>query len=349
MAKIDGWSRRRFLMTSGATAAGTFGLAACGGGGGPSDTAANAASGRRPWLDWISSFRTRPKIAVSCFATANPFFGPCKVATQDTGAQLGIETTWSGPSQSDTTAHVSQFQDLVNQKYDVIVLIPGEAKPWVEPIRQAVDRGVLVLTANQDAPGSARELFFGQDLFGGGKTQAKLIQQLSGGTGKVAVTNCAPGSDAMNKRIGGVRAGLKQTGVQLVGEFSTDPTDPAKLRGQLEDILRAHGDLSVLAPGCGPDTAAAGKLRASTGKKFKVVGHDMLFDTLQGIKNGTIDATLGQNPYVQVYLPIMYGFQRVTLGAPRLELPNDAYDTGTELVTKDNVETFIKREARFKG
>lgn len=349
MSNFDGTSRRRFLAGSGAAAAAAFGLAACGGNKAEGGATAGASSGDQPWANWVTSFRTAPKIAVSCFATANPFFAPCKVAAQDAAGQLGISTNWSGPSQADTNAHISQFNDLVSQKYDVIVLIPGEVKPWIAPIQRAVDKGVLVLTANQDAPGSARELFFGQDLFGGGKTQAGIVKRLSGGRGKVAMTNCAPGSDAMNKRIGGLKAGLSGSGMNIVGEYSTDPTDPAKLRGQLEDILRAHSDLAVMAAGCGPDTAEAGKLRASTGKNFKIVGHDMLFDTLQGIKKGTIDATLGQNPYAQIYMPIMYGYQRVVLDAPKLTLPGGNYDTGTELVTKANVDMFIKRESRFKG
>src|SRR5215212_7347235 len=79
------------------------------------------------------------------------------------------------------------------------------------------------------------------------------------------------------------------------------------------------------------------------------VGHDLLFDTLTGIEAGNIDATLGQNPYAQAYLPIMYAYQRVVIGTPKVDLPDGNWFTGTEIVNKDNVAQFITREKRFQS
>lgn len=338
-----GMSRRRLLASTGA-AAGTAALW------GRADISV-AAQSDTPWVDWVKSFKTDPiKMAVSCFATANPYFYPSSVGTTDAGAQLKIETQWTGPASPDTTTQISQVNDLIRQGYQAIVVIPGEADPWVQPIKAATDKGVLVLCANQDSPKSARELFFGQDLYAGGQTQAKLIHEFTGGkTGNVVMTNCAPGSDALNKRAGGCRDGLTKLGYKVIDEVTTDPTDPAKLRGTLEDTLRAHPDIVALAPLCGPDTAEAGKQRERSGGKYVIVGHDLLFDTLTGIQEGNIEATLGQNPYAQAYLPLMYAYQRVVLNTPKIALPDGNWFTGTEVVKKDNVDSFITREKRFQG
>ena len=45
----------------------------------------------------------------------------------------------------------------------------------------------------------------------------------------------------------------------------------------------------------------------------------------------------------------MYAYQRVVLGAPKLELPGGNYFLANEIVTKDNVDQFLVREARFRG
>jgi simple sugar transport system substrate-binding protein len=45
----------------------------------------------------------------------------------------------------------------------------------------------------------------------------------------------------------------------------------------------------------------------------------------------------------------MYAYQRVVLGAPRLNLPGGNYYLANEIVTKDNVEQYLIREARFRG
>jgi len=45
----------------------------------------------------------------------------------------------------------------------------------------------------------------------------------------------------------------------------------------------------------------------------------------------------------------MYAYQRVVLGAPKLALPGGNYYLANEIVTKDNVDQFLVREARFRG
>ena len=71
--------------------------------------------------------------------------------------------------------------------------------------------------------------------------------------------------------------------------------------------------------------------------------------TLELIKEGYVDATVGQQPYLQGYLPIMYAYQRVVLGAPKLALPGGNYYLANEIVTKDTVDEYLVREARFRG
>lgn len=347
------WSRRKFLTAAGATGAGAMFLdsllhmapsvAAEG------LNSAEGANTGAPWARWVKSFYPRPvKFGVSIFETANPYFNPSRVAASDVAGQLGITVNWVGPAAPDTPTQISQFNDMVRSGYQAIVVIPAAADPWVKPIADARAKGVLVTCANQDSPKSRRELFFGQDLYGAAVQQAHVVARAVGGKkGTVALTNCAPGSDALNKREAGYYAGFKHLGWKIVGQFTTTPTDPAKLHAQILDIARAHPGLTALNCGCGPDTAEAGKVRAQTNAKWVVVGTDLLFDTLTGIRKGTIYGTMGQNPYMQVWLPLIYSFARVVLDLPRLKLPGGNWFTGNELVTKKNVNTIIKRERRF--
>jgi ABC-type sugar transport system substrate-binding protein len=74
-----------------------------------------------------------------------------------------------------------------------------------------------------------------------------------------------------------------------------------------------------------------------------------MYQTLELIKEGHIDGTVGQQPYLQGYLPVMYAYQRAVLGAPKLLLPGGNYFMANEIVTKDNVDFFLAREKRFQG
>ncbi len=302
------------------------------------------------WKQWVGSFYKKPiKIAVSCAGTSNPYFAPTKAGVEDAGAQLGIDVLWTGVPDGNTVNQIAQFQQLVNSGYEAIVVISFEPDAWTAPIRKAMAAGVLVITSNNDAPNSGREIYFGQDLVGAAVVQGQMLAKLAGGKGKVAMTNCAPGSLALDQRLQGARQGATSGGLQYVGVYNTNPADMASEIGTMKDILRAHPDLAAMMPLCGPDTAAAGLVRKSEGHKLPIVGTDLLYQTLELIRDGFIDGTVGQQPYLQGYMPIMYCYQRVVLGAPKLVLPGGNYFLANEIVTKENVDQFLVREARFRG
>lgn len=311
-------------------------------------TSANAAAG--DWKAWINKIHGKPiKIAVTCYNTTNPYFIPSKVGAEDAGDQLGIQVDWTGVPDGNTVAQIAQFQQLVSSGYDAIVVIPLEADAWIAPIKKATDAGVIVLTANSDAPDSARELFFGQDLVGAAVVQGQLLAKLAGGKGKVALTNCAPGLLALDLRIQGAKKGIADGGLVLANIYNTNPSDMASELATMKDIHKANPDLAAMMPLCGPDTAAAGLVRKELGLTQPIVGTDLMYQTLELIKSGHIDATVGQQPYLQGYMPVVYGYQRAVLGAPRLMLPGGNYFMANEIVDKSNVDIFLEREKRFQG
>jgi ABC-type sugar transport system substrate-binding protein len=324
-------------------AAGAFGAAA-------GVTAQAAAAGEPEWKTWVQKYYKKPiNMAVSCAGTSNPYFAPTKAGCEDAGAQLGIDVLWTGVPDGNTVNQIAQFNQLVNTGYEAIVVISFEPDAWITPIKKAIAQGILILTSNNDSPNSGRELYFGQDLVGAAVVQGQILAKLAGGKGKVAMTNCAPGSLALDQRLQGARQGAKEGGLDYVGVYNTNPADMASEISTIQDILRAHPDLGAMMPLCGPDTAAAGLVRKRQNAQFPVVGTDLLYQTLELIKEGYVDATVGQQPYLQGYLPIVYAYQRVALGAPKLNLPGGNYYLANEIVTKDNVEEFLVREARFRG
>jgi ABC-type sugar transport system substrate-binding protein len=309
-----------------------------------------AAAQESGWKAWIQEYIGKPvKVAVTCYNTSNPYFLPTKVGAEDAGAQLGIDLQWTGVPDGNTVSQIQQFEQLVNTGHQAIVVIPLEADAWVAPIKKATDAGVIVVTSNSDSPSSTRELFFGQDLVGAAVVQGEMLAKLAGNKGKVALTNCAPGLLALDLRVQGAKEGAAKGGLDVVNVYNTNPSDMAAEIATVKDIFRANPDLAALMPLCGPDTAAAGLVRKEMGLTQPIVGTDLMYQTLELIKEGHIDGTVGQQPYLQGYLPVMYAYQRAILSAPKLDLPGGNYFMANEIVTKDNVDTFLVREKRFQG
>jgi simple sugar transport system substrate-binding protein len=303
-----------------------------------------------PWVAWVRSYMKKPvKLAMTCYNTTNPYFTPTKVGAQDAGAQVGIEMQWTGVPDGNTVAQIAQFRQLVATGYQGIAVIPLEADAWIAPIKHAVEQGVVVVCANSDSPHSGRELFFGQDLVGAAEVQGRILAKLAGGQGTVAMTNCAPGLLALDQRIEGAKKGVAAGGLKVVGVYNTNPSDMASERSTIRDIAQSHPDLSAMMPLCGPDTAAAGLVKQEMKAHWPIVGTDLMYQTLELIRDGVIDGTVGQEPYLQGYLPIMYLYQRVALNGPKLDLPSGNYFMANEIVTKENVAEYLEREKRFRG
>jgi len=75
-------------------------------------------------------------------------------------------------------------------------------------------------------------------------------------------------------------------------------------------------------------------------------GFDLVPETLQAIKEGHLDFTIDQQPYLQGFLPVLYLYL-YKLSGGLLTPPNT--NTGLAFVTKDNVDAYLTQETRFQG
>ena len=67
-------------------------------------------------------------------------------------------------------------------------------------------------------------------------------------------------------------------------------------------------------------------------------GFDLGPKKLEQIKSGALDGSLGQQPFLQGFYPIMQLYLQIDRGIAAADL-----DTKAQLVTKDNVEAVGKR------
>jgi simple sugar transport system substrate-binding protein len=93
---------------------------------------------------------------------------------------------------------------------------------------------------------------------------------------------------------------------------------------------------------CSLDMPNLTKLRENTGADFVAAGYDLEQATLEGIQEGLGELTVGQNPYLQGYLPMLAFYRYFEEGTP---FPDGWVDVGTEVVKPGNVEEKIARES----
>lgn len=168
-------------------------------------------------------------------------------------------------------------------------------------VRQAVEalgrRGIAVMTLVSDLPHSARKLFIGIDNVAAGRTAASLIGRFVT-SGKVALIAGSLGLHDHTDRLAGFREVIAAEfpGIELIG-----PTEAHDDRGETEAfttrLLAEHADLrGIYNLGAGNAGLVAALEASGRAGSIRVIAHELAEPTEAGLRSGTIDVVLDQNP-----------------------------------------------------
>jgi ribose transport system substrate-binding protein len=242
------------------------------------------------------------------------------------------------------------LQDLAAQNYDALAVSAIAPNDQVQLLDKIADKTNLI-TFDSDAPKSKRLLYIGTDNYQAGKVLGGRIVELLPKGGKIAVFVGTFAADNAAQRLKGIADVIAGHKIEIVDKRE-DNTDRAKARANVEDIVNAHHDLSMvvgLYNYNGPAIAAA---LDGLGKKGKVLA--AVFDeddgTLDGIENGAIQVTVVQKPFMFGYLASKWMHDLATKGAAAKAAipPSKMIDTGVDLIDKSNVAGFKAKLAELK-
>ena len=274
----------------------------------------------------------------------NDFTAVIKRGAEDAGKALSVDTEVVGPSSFEANEAINMFQGMVQKKKSGMVVVPFPGEDWVKPIKEAVDAGIPVATANITSEGSASQSWFGQDEYQSGVILAtelkKMLEAAGKKNGKILVGLCKPGIAVLDERYKGLVKGFEGTGYKV-----TDPktvgTENTANYSAWENQVTANSDLVAAVGLCSMDLPNLSKLKARTNGQWLAAGYDLNTETLDGIKNGTLQLSLGQHPYLQGYLPVLALARHLK---DKKDMPKGWVNVGTEIVTKANVESIYPRE-----
>ncbi len=274
-----------------------------------------------------------------------PFTEEIAFGAEQAGKDLGVKVEVVGPPQLDAQAQIALFEGFISKGVDGLVTVP-QADVWVKEINSTVDKGIPVMTSNVFAVGSTTQFYVGEDGYvngtGLGEATAKLLNDAGIANGKAVVGVCAPGVATLTDRYNGFVDAMKKG---APGVTVTEPYDAKTDIGAnytfWENTYAANPDMSVAVGLCSIDLPNLAKLKQKTGATFKAVGFDEVTETMDALKAGLIDITIGQHPYLQGYLPI---------AAMVMQLRDDKAPVKgwlvvpTDVVTQDNVDQLYQRQ-----
>jgi simple sugar transport system substrate-binding protein len=343
-------TRRRLLggigLTSASLAASAL-LAACTNNDDKSGDAAAASAG---------DFPSTPKwrFVFINHVTTNPFFTPTQYGAQDACSLLNCEYQWTGSATSSVAEMVSAMNTAISAKADGIALAVVDKDAFNEPVNQALEAGIPVVSYNADGavddPGTNRLSYIGQGLYDSGFQLGQRAIASGLESGEAVGFIATPGALNIQPRIDGASDAIKQSGKSIKFTAVGTNADVTKGLSIIDAYAQGHPDLAGMLAVDAGSTQSVGQVVEKykmRDKSLKVAGgFDLVPETLNAIKAGSLNYTIDQQPYLQGFLPVLYLYMYKLSGG--LVFPSET-NTGLLFVTQDNVEPYLQTKTRFEG
>lgn len=238
-----------------------------------------------------------------------------------------------GKSGTDDEGEIAIIENMITQGVKAIAITP--TSPNVQgALDKAVKAGIKIVLIDNDIPGwSGKSSVVATDNLAGGKLAGQwLAKQLPAGS-TIAILQGRLGNPSLDDRVKGLKEGLGGA-AKVVAEPATD-CDETKGLNAAQDILTANPNVTAIYGACGPPITGALQAVKASGKKPIVVGFDASPDEVKAIEAGTQSASVAQFPAKMGSLGI-----ETAVAAAKGGTVQATVDTGTEMVTKDNVAKF---------
>ncbi len=250
------------------------------------------------------------------------------------GDQMGVTVEYRNPPTGDLADMARIIEQAAASGPDGIITTLSDYDVLRGPIEDAVASGVDVIIMNSGTPEQAREvgalMYVGQPEYDAGLAAG---QRAAGdGVASFLCVNHYISSPSSTERCQGFADGL---GVELGNQMIDSGQDPAEIKNRVLAYLNANPETDAILT-LGPTSADPTLLALDENG----MAGDIYFGTfdlgeniVEGIKAGTIEWGIDQQPFLQAYLPVVVLANYHRYGV----LPGNNINSGPGFVTADGL------------
>jgi ribose transport system substrate-binding protein len=252
------------------------------------------------------------------------------------------------PEQSSVAIQQRLMDDLVTAGVKGIMVSAVDPKTSTEGLNKIASETAL-FTTDSDAPQTKRVAYIGSSNVDAGKQAAEIAKKAMPNGGKCLGFVGLLGADNAKERIQGMKDGLAGSKIELV-DVRGDDIDQARAKKNVEDALVASPDITCMVGFYSYNTPRIYEALRDAGKlgQITVVGFDDDPITLGGVKEGTIAATVVQQPFEWAYqgMKLMAAY----LKGDKSGIPaNGLIIIPTKIIGKDDVDAYAANLKAMAG
>ena len=228
-----------------------------------------------------------------------------QAAAKTHGITLKYSNNENGPEQA------TLVQNAIDSKVSGIAVTLSNASQVIPVAKKAADSGIPVVVFNQgfdDYTKAGSKMYFGSDELLAGQTIGKKIAA-EDASGKTLCVIQAQGSVALETRCKGVKEGFANT-----ENLQVNGADAPSVQSTIAAKLQQDKSITHIVTLGAPIALSALSAESDAASQAKIITFDLNKDAAQAIKDGKIEFSVDQQPYVQGYMAVEGLWLNITNG-----------------------------------
>lgn len=280
---------------------------------------------------------------------ASDFWTIARKGTEKADAELdNVTVEFKIPADGTAAEQKRIIDDLLSKGVEGIAISPVDPKNQVALINDVAKQAVI-FTQDSDAPDSNRAAYVGTDNVAAGRQAGNLIKEALPEGGKIMLFVGQLDARNAQDRTQGIKEALQGSNINII-DTRTDDTDRVRAKSNVSDTLVKYSDVKALVglwSYNGPAILNAVKEAGKT-NQVKIIAFDEEDETLAGIKDGSIYATVVQQPFEFGYQAIKLMAQYV--GGDKSAIPaSKQIFVPTLVIKRDGIEEFQRKINTLRG
>jgi ribose transport system substrate-binding protein len=246
------------------------------------------------------------------------------------------------PGEMSAAAQKRILEDLLAKGVVGVSISPVNPDNSTEILNQVASKAAL-FTQDADAPKSNRALYIGTDNVAAGRQAGEQMMKAIPNGGKAMVFVGTLDAANARERLQGIKEAIAGSKIEII-DVRTDGGDQTKAKANVEDTLTKYPNIDLLVGLWAYNTPQIYNAVKAAGKegKVKIVGFDEDQQTLKGVSEGVIDATVVQQPFEFGYQSMIYLAKYIE--GDRSFIPeNKQKIIPTQVIDKTNVKDFAAK------
>ncbi len=252
-----------------------------------------------------------------------------------------VNIKWHETSVHDAVKEQEIMKNVLANAVDGIGIAPADPEILKALIDEAVKANIPVVTLNTDSPKSRRLCYVGQDPIRAGRIAGELMGKFLNGQGKVIVITAFANVLVHKLRMDGFRQELTASfpGIQIAGIYEDhDSSEEAYLIAKKILLKREDIQAIYLTTGNGPAGVGRALKEARKCGSIKMICFDFFPETIAMLKDGTVSAAIGEDPFSQGYQTIKILYEFIVDGR---KPPSDSVYTRIDIGLRGNIDSIV--------